>query len=511
MRAAIYTRVSTDDQAREGFSLDEQEHRGLQLIAREDGWQHVGTYSDPGRSGADRDRPDLRRLLADVAAGGVDVVIVAALDRLSRDAGHLRELLLLFDAAGVRVIASGQALDRDTPEGILQTGILAEFAEFERRKIKARTKAGIASRARTSGKPWGKCAFGLRRDADGNTEWDPVERPVLERIYAMRASGATKNGIARQLTRDGVPTRTGARWSAMVVSRILRGREPLGEFHHGGEWLRGGHEAVMSDEAWLAVQALDEQSRKYAPGGRSGRMSERHLFQRGALRCACGAAMLPRSARDQADNYVCRTHKFDAGLCPMPPVRRDVIDSAALTMFEEVALDVEATRAHLVGQLDARAGEVNALLARAEREAAATVERLTRVQRAFQDGVIEAADWAEQRPGLIGERDAAGAELDRLATQADALAAEQANVDAESETLRRLAELRAAIAGRLNGSGDLPALRAALAAVCGEVTLRAVEDGAVVLDYRPSGEDWERVGLGLDVAADNRSGSGVPL
>jgi DNA invertase Pin-like site-specific DNA recombinase len=151
-RAAVYTRVSTDDQACEGFSLDEQEYRGLQLIAREDAWEHAGTYCDPGRSGADRDRPDLRRLLAGVAAERVDVVIVAALDRLSRDAGHLRELLLTFDAAGIRVIASGQALDRDTPEGILQTGILAEF---ERRKIKARTKAGIPSRARTSGKPWG--------------------------------------------------------------------------------------------------------------------------------------------------------------------------------------------------------------------------------------------------------------------------------------------------------------------------------------------------------------------
>src|SRR3954447_274559 len=124
--AVIYTRVSTDDQAREGFSLAEQEHRALQLIARE-GWEHAATYSDPGRSGGDRDRPGLAAVMAAVAAGQVNVVIVAALDRLSRDVPHTGELLAAFDAAGVRVVASGQALDRATPEGLLMTDIQAVF------------------------------------------------------------------------------------------------------------------------------------------------------------------------------------------------------------------------------------------------------------------------------------------------------------------------------------------------------------------------------------------------
>ena len=267
--AAIYTRVSTDDQAREGFSLAEQEHRALQLIARE-GWQHAGTYSDPGRSGADRDRPDLRRLLADVAAGRVSIVIVAALDRLSRDAGHLRELLLTFDAAGVRVIASGQALDRDTPEGILQTGILAEFAACERRKIKARTKEGIASRARTSGKPWGAPKYGYRRTASGDGNQTRREASSCSASSGCGVEhGMAKVAIARQLTREGVPTRKGAGWSATVVSNVLSGREGLGEFHHGGEFHRGRHERADRRAQWTAAQALDEQSRKYAPSPRT--------------------------------------------------------------------------------------------------------------------------------------------------------------------------------------------------------------------------------------------------
>jgi site-specific DNA recombinase len=516
-RAAVYTRVSTDDQAREGFSLDEQEYRALQLIAREDDWQHVGTYSDPGHSGADRERPDLRRLLADVAAGNVDVVIVAALDRLSRDAGHLRELLLTFDAAGVRVIASGQALDRDTPEGILQTGILAEFAEFERRKIKARTKAGIASRARNSGKPWGTPAYGFRRTAEGDWEADPVEAAIYRRIFTMRTEqGMAKAAIARQLTREGVPTRHGAMaWSPVVVGRILSGRDGLGEFHHGGEWHRGRHAPLIDEQRWLTAQALDARSHRYSPGA-AGRLPRVHLFVRGMLRCSCGEAMLPRSGRDHADFYVCRARSLDAAACPVPRIRRDRIDTAALAMFEEVALDVEATHRHVAEQLDARANEATALAERAAQELAELAAEEDRLDRDYRRGVLPAERYTRLAAAVAEERTAADAEHERLAARAAEALRARLSIDAESVTLQRLAEVRAAIAARVgDGGGDVGALRAALASVCREVRLRAVEDGAIVLDYIPVGDDWRRTGLGLEVAeepvpADNRSGSGVP-
>lgn len=515
-RAAIYTRVSTDDQAREGYSLDEQKHRGLQLIDRE-GWTHAGTFSDPGRSGADRQRPDLQRLLADVAAARIDVVLVAALDRLSRDAGHLREILMTFDAAGVRVIASGMALDRETPEGILQTGILAEFAEFERRKIKARTKAGIASRARTSGKPWGSSsAYGYRKHAGGDWEPDPVEAEVYRRIFRDRVErGLSKHAIAVALTRDGVPTRNGATgWSATVVAKVLRGREGLGEFRHGGEWHPGRHEPLIDEDTWTAAQALDARSRKYVPGG-GGRLPKAHLFVRGMLRCTCGEAMLPRSARDQADVYVCRAHKRDSSSCPIPPLRRDQIDSAALSMFESYALDVEATRTHLIVQLDARAAEAAALGAQAAQQVAELAEQADRVERDYRRGVLPADAYARLSVTIAEERTAADAERERLQANAEALLAARRELDTEHETLTRLAELRRAIAGRVTDASpvsDIGALRAALCGVCAEVRLHSVASDSIVLDYHPvmrdGDEPWQRVGLSLDTA-NNMSGSGV--
>jgi site-specific DNA recombinase len=133
IRAAAYTRVSTDEQAREGYSLGDQERRCIALIEREE-WVHVETYEDAGFSGSDPNRPAYRRLLAAVTEGKSDRVVVVALDRFGRDAGELRAALLVMDAAGARFVSDREHIDRATPEGRLQTGILGEFAEFERER-----------------------------------------------------------------------------------------------------------------------------------------------------------------------------------------------------------------------------------------------------------------------------------------------------------------------------------------------------------------------------------------
>jgi DNA invertase Pin-like site-specific DNA recombinase len=513
VRTAIYNRVSTRDQAEHGHNLVGDVQRCEERIEREPDWVLVDTYVDPALQGDDPNRPEYLRLLRDAGAGRLDLVLIPALDRFGRDAIETKTRLAMFEGEGIRVVSLREGELEPTPEGKFMSGIMAEAAQLEKAKIKGRVTTGIAARAWMTGKPWGGIAYGLRRTADGDSEWDPGERPTVERIFQLRQAGMTKSGIARQLTRDQVPTRKGATmWSPIIVSKILRGREPLGEIYVGGEWRPGRHEPILTEDAWRAVQALDEQSRKYSPGGRSGRVSARHLFVRGMLRCVCGEAMLPRSAADQADVYVCRAHKRDAATCPVSPLRRSIIDSAALAMFEDVALDLDATRDHITRQLTSRSAEVSALLQRAEREAAVATERFQRVQRAFQDGHIEAVDWSEQRTQLIEERDAADAELARLRTQANRITNDLADVDAESETLRRWAALRAAVAGRVNEAADVLPLRAALSAVCTSVTLRTVEEGAIVLDYHPAGEDWQRVGVGFPAAVEKKaSGSGVPL
>jgi len=128
-RAAIYTRVSTDRQAEEGFSLDEQQRRGLAHIDRL-GWQHAGTYREEGVSGAERHRPQLDRLLGSL--DDVDAVIVPSLDRLGRSTRNLLELYDLFEDRGVALVSLRDNVDTSTPMGRMMRTVLSAVAEFER-------------------------------------------------------------------------------------------------------------------------------------------------------------------------------------------------------------------------------------------------------------------------------------------------------------------------------------------------------------------------------------------
>lgn len=468
VQAAIYRRVSTREQSSDGHSLDSQERLGLGLIDRE-GWTHSETYTDAGYSGADPDRPDLRRLLSDCAGGRHDVVVFSALDRLGRDAGQLRDHLALLDAAHVRPISvNGGELDRETPEGLLQTGILAEFAAFERRKILARATEGIRDYARNTGKPWGEARFPFRRASDGHWEPDPDEVPTARRMLRERVvDGKSYNAIATGLNRDGIPTRRGGNWTATTVRKTVLGKHLIGYFEHGGEWYEGKHDAVVEPAMWETAQALAERGRKFAPSN-GGRRPPLHLLVAGMGRCAvCFEALLPRA---DGDCYLCRTNKQlrGAGACSMPKLDRREIDRQVLAMFEEAFLDLDATRRHVVADQAAQLGEVGAQARRAAKEAGRIATRRAKVEADYLDGddSLPASVFGPLAAKLDTEFDAATAEADRLRCKVDEIRDAQAELDGEHEALVRLAGLRDAIIAHVRTAeqqADIESLRTAMA------------------------------------------------
>ena len=232
-------RVSTGRQAEEGHSLDQQQHRADAYAEQAD--KPLVPYREEGVSGASQQRPERDRLLADLQPG--DTVLVTSLDRLGRSTRDLLEVFDCIEEAGAALVSLRESIDTSTAAGRLLRTILAAVAEFERELGRERTASGIAGRARNTGKPWGPPAYGYRKTARGDWEPDPGEADTYRRVFRERVQhGLAKNAIAAALTRDGVPTRHGrARGRAAVVARMLRGREGLGEFHHGGEWHQGRH------------------------------------------------------------------------------------------------------------------------------------------------------------------------------------------------------------------------------------------------------------------------------
>lgn len=178
-RVAVYVRVSTADQ-----SVATQ-LRELRAFCKRRGWERIAPYEDQGVSGSRASRPALDRLMADVRAGHVDVVVCWALDRLGRSVQHL--VLTLDELASRRVafVCASQGIDTTdgNPAGRFMTHVLSAVAEFERSLIRERVLAGVA-RARAEGR-----ALGRPR----------VQLDLEDARRRLRVKGASVRAVARQL------------------------------------------------------------------------------------------------------------------------------------------------------------------------------------------------------------------------------------------------------------------------------------------------------------------------
>lgn len=234
MRVAVYVRVSTDDQARRGYSLAEQ-RAACEARAREMGAESVVFFSDEGVSGEVIDRPGLAALRAAVRARLVDVILVRDADRLSRRLAHQLILAEEFERAGVRL----EFIDfswQDTPEGRLFFSIRSAIAEYEKEKIRDRTSRGRLQKARQGGIPTSFDVYGYTYNREtGQVEVKTEEAAIVRMVFEWFVRGdAGLNGIARRLNEMGVPTRRRkGPWHRQVVKQILMQRAYTGTWYYG--------------------------------------------------------------------------------------------------------------------------------------------------------------------------------------------------------------------------------------------------------------------------------------
>jgi DNA invertase Pin-like site-specific DNA recombinase len=209
-----YARVSTAEQAGNGYGLDAQEAAIRDECARR-GWTLLEVVRDEGASAKSLDRPGLRSALERIAAGEAGGLLASKLDRLSRSVVDFGVLLEWFGEADATLVALDLGLDTSTPGGRLVANVFASVAEWEREVIGARTRDGLAA-ARAQGKAISRPAV--------------ADNPKLRRrIETMRARGMTLQAIADRLNREGVPTpRGGAKWrhSSVQAAAGYKRRKP---------------------------------------------------------------------------------------------------------------------------------------------------------------------------------------------------------------------------------------------------------------------------------------------
>ena len=320
--AAGYVRVSSEEQAAHGISIDAQR-------AILEGWAAMTQagpmviYQDPGFSGKNMERPALRQLLADVRAGRVSVVVVWKLDRLSRS---LRDTLAIIEdelqPRGVSLVSTTESIDTATPAGRMMLNMLASFAQLEREQDADRVLMAHRHLAEDCRYLGGHVPLGYRVDETRHLCLDPVTAPVVRRVFQLYLSRAGYaeildylNGAALGFSRRRTP------WKKSDLHYMLSNEIYAGTYVHRlgmdkrskaarPEVIRvpGGVPAILTPEEWQRVCRLREENAAHAAA-----YTARTVYPlSGLVRCGvCGAVMpLNHGGKDRAGTvqryYTCR-------------------------------------------------------------------------------------------------------------------------------------------------------------------------------------------------------------
>jgi DNA invertase Pin-like site-specific DNA recombinase len=267
VRCAIYTRVSTDHGLDQEFnSLDAQYDAASAYIKSQAhaGWVLIRSrYDDGGYSGGSTDRPDLQRLLDDIRARKIDVIVVYKVDRLTRSLADFAKLVELFDAQGVSFVSVTQQFNTTTSMGRLTLNVLLSFAQFEREVTSERIRDKIAASKRKGLWVGGPLPLGYEMK-DGKIAVVENEAERVRLIYRRYLELDGVNALVRDLRDKDIRTKirlraTGATHGGIPFERgslfyLLRNRFYIGEVKYKGEILPGEQPAIMDRKLFDAVQ-----------------------------------------------------------------------------------------------------------------------------------------------------------------------------------------------------------------------------------------------------------------
>ncbi len=251
MSAAIYTRVSTLDQARDGYSLEAQ-RKVLTDWCLQRGHGQPIVYEDAGISGKDiQHRPAMQQLLADVRAGKHALVVVWALSRLTRSVSDLYSIWGMMQAHGCDLVSHTEAFDTSTSVGRAMMGLLGVFAQTEREMVGERVEAAMRERA-LQGKR--TCSEVLGYDTvPGGLRINPGEAARVLEIYRVYEATGSLSETARWCRARGITGKRGRTMDAYKVRVILTRPIYAGYYSYRELRVRGGFPPLVSVERYNAI------------------------------------------------------------------------------------------------------------------------------------------------------------------------------------------------------------------------------------------------------------------
>jgi len=323
LRCAVYTRKSSEEGLEQEFnSLDAQREscEAYVVSQRPEGWVLVpDRYDDGGVSGATLERPALKRLLADIEANKVDVVVVYKIDRLSRALMDFAKLVEVFDRNEVTFVSVTQAFNTTTSMGRLTLNILLSFAQFEREVIGERIRDKFAA-SRRKGMwmgGWAPLGYDIK---DRKLIVNEREAEQLRSIFIRFARGIPPQQLIAALAKEGTLNKQGKPIEKGYLYRILNNRLYLGEAVHKGTAHPGEHDPLIDRGLWDQVHAVIDPSPRTRATRALGRTP---ALLKGLIFGPTGVAMTPTHTRKRGRlyRYYVSTDVIRQGSSPLP-IRR---------------------------------------------------------------------------------------------------------------------------------------------------------------------------------------------
>jgi DNA invertase Pin-like site-specific DNA recombinase len=220
IRAVAYVRVSSEQQADSGLSLEHQQAKCRALATLHD-YDLVEVIVDAGESAASLDRPGMARVLEMVDARQVEAVLIAKLDRATRSVRDLADLLERFARRHVALVSASESLNTETAAGRMVVRMMAVIAEWEREAIGERTREALTAKRVRGERTSRHAPYGFTLTPGGRIEPNADEREMVLLAAECRAAGYTWQGVARELDRLNYRTRSGRPWTWNNVRSAL--------------------------------------------------------------------------------------------------------------------------------------------------------------------------------------------------------------------------------------------------------------------------------------------------
>lgn len=430
---AIYCRVSTDEQAEFGYSIDEQK-RLLEEWCKANDYIIYKCYSDRGISGKNiKDRPALKELLSDAKEGKFDMVISWKINRVSRKLEDVLKIVNLLEKNNITFKSYSEPFETDTPAGRMQFQMMALIGEFERGTIAQNVKMGMIAKAK-SGNWCGGRVLGYdlvpnnspeeEKKGKNKLEINEKEAEIVRFIFNEYSKGKGYKAITNKMNKLGYKTKKGNNFSVGSIRDILTNPVYIGEIRYNvrQNWsekrrrninpnpirVKGKHEAIIDRELWDKVQLILESKK-----GKPSRIYDGEYPLTGILRCPkCGAGMvISRTTNTLADGtkkriayYCCGNWKNKGtSVCNSNTIRVDKANEYVFKKIEELVSNeamIKAVVKNINKERKDKVKPAKRLLGDIDKELEKLDKRKRKIFEAYEDDILTKEEFQTRKDEL---------------------------------------------------------------------------------------------------------------